>query len=249
MILHVPHASKAIPESELGRYLLDRNGLQAELDAITDADTDRLAFASAGLARKRPWIFENLFSRLLIDPERFDGPEEEMLAVGMGPVYLKTTRGEPLRPEDPADDERLMEAYYRPYAKALKGLVAERLASLGGVLLIDIHSFPREALPYELHKEQARPGLDIGTHPVHTPQCLVDLIDSAWPGPTELNQPFSGTYVPSGMYGKESRVKAVMLEIRRDYMSTWVDEEDSGRREHPDIAGAVAAVIDSFQPG
>lgn len=46
VILHVPHASREIPAAERWRILLDDADLEAELDAITDADTDRLARAA-----------------------------------------------------------------------------------------------------------------------------------------------------------------------------------------------------------
>lgn len=82
VVLHVPHASREIPDQERGRILLSESFLEAELDAITDAHTDLLAFAAADKAECRPWIFRNRYSRLLVDPERFPDEREEMLEVG-----------------------------------------------------------------------------------------------------------------------------------------------------------------------
>lgn len=65
-----------IPAAERERSRLDGPSLEAELDAITDADTDRLAYDSAGRAGRRPWVFRNLDSRLLVDPERFPDERE-----------------------------------------------------------------------------------------------------------------------------------------------------------------------------
>lgn len=173
MILHVPHSSRNIPEAERGRFRLDDAGLEAELDAITDADTDLLARTAAERANRRPWLFFNRNSRLLMDPERFPDDREEMLKVGMGPIYQRTIDQRELRTPDPEDDQRLMDRYYWPYAKAFERLVEERLEKLGRVLIVDVHSYPLEALPYELHADQARPELCIGTDRVHTPPALV----------------------------------------------------------------------------
>jgi predicted N-formylglutamate amidohydrolase len=218
--------------------------LEAELDAITDADTDLLARAACGQVNKRPWMFVNRNSRLLVDPERFPDDREEMLEVGMGAVYLRTTDRRELRAPDPEDDARLMEKIYWSYTKALEALVQERLDRLGQVLIVDIHSFPREPLPYELHADQARPSLCIGTDPDHTPQSVIDAARSAWPGSVEINQPFSGCYVPERFYKKDDRVRSVMLEIRRDVMTDWVSRTPAERADSP-IVDLVSAVIDS----
>lgn len=244
VILHVPHASRLIPPAERGRFLLDGAALEAELDAITDADTDLLAEAACERAGKRPWVFVNRNSRLLVDPERFPDDREEMLEVGMGAVYLRTTDQRELREPDPEDDERLMEKFYWPYAKALEGLVQERLDKLGQVLIVDIHSFPREPLPYELHGDQARPSLCIGTDPGHTPRSVIDTAKSAWSGSVELNQPFSGCYVPERFSGKDDRVRSVMLEIRRDVIAEWRDEP-SATGSNSSVVTAIAAVINA----
>ena len=101
VILHVPHAARRIPRAERDRFLLDGVALEAELDAITDADTDLLARAACGQVNKRPWVFVNRNSRLLVDPERFPDDREEMLEVGMGAVYLRTTDQRDLRARIP----------------------------------------------------------------------------------------------------------------------------------------------------
>lgn len=243
MILHVPHASRHIPAAERERFLLDDAGMEAELDAITDADTDHLARAAGRICRRKPWIFVNRNSRLLVDPERFPDEREEMLSVGMGPVYLSTTDQRKLRSADPDDDQRLMNSYYWPYAKALERLVGKRLDETGRALIIDIHSYPLDPLPYELHGDQARPSLCIGTDGDQTPDAIVRAATSAWPGSTELDQPFSGCYIPERHMG-DDRVSAVMLEVRRDVIRDWLNEDPSSHDDSA-IVKAVAAVIDA----
>jgi len=50
-ILHVPHASSAIPAAVRERIVLDDDALAAELRAMTDAHTDLLAARVADLVR------------------------------------------------------------------------------------------------------------------------------------------------------------------------------------------------------
>ena len=89
VILHVPHASREItPEARAG-LPADDAAVAEELDHLTDAHTDVIARRAAQAAAIRPWIFENRWSRLVVDPERFPDDREEMRAVGMGAVYTK----------------------------------------------------------------------------------------------------------------------------------------------------------------
>src|SRR5688572_1097213 len=87
VILHVPHASRELTGPARRGLLIDDDALAEELDHLTDAHTDRIARRAADRAARRPWIFENRWSRLVVDPERFPDDSEEMRAVGMGAVY------------------------------------------------------------------------------------------------------------------------------------------------------------------
>jgi N-formylglutamate amidohydrolase len=217
-VLPVPHASTHVPDDARASILLDDDELRDELVAMTDAHTDAIVLRAADACDVRPWAFVNRVSRLAVDPERFPDPAaEEMEAVGMGPVYTSTSHGLPLRAPDDDVRERLLATYFRPYADALADLVDERLAACGRALVVDVHSYPASRLPYELHPADRRPPLCLGTDPVHTPARLVSAARSAFAGwGIELDQPFRGTYVPMRHYGQDTRVSAIMLEIRRD---------------------------------
>jgi N-formylglutamate amidohydrolase len=214
VILHVPHASRLLGGARAG-ILLDDASLEAELDRMTDAYTDRIAAE----ARSGAWRFINGYSRLVVDPERFPDEREEMLAAGMGAVYTRTSLGEPLRADDPAAAETLLSGHFRPYAEAFSDLVDARLSVLGRVVIVDVHSYPSRPLPYELHGDGPRPAVCIGTDPFHTPASLIAAAERAF-GAIGLNTPFVGCYVPIKHYRRDPRVQAVMVEIRRDtYMA------------------------------
>ncbi|MGW7435026.1 N-formylglutamate amidohydrolase [Streptomyces sp. NPDC054849] len=221
VILHVPHSSRVIPKPVRNGIVLDDRALGQELDHITDSHTADIAAAAAAGSAVTPWRFVNGLSRLVVDPERFPDEREEMLAAGMGAVYTRTTHGERLRP-DGFDGRPLIDRYFHPYAEAMTRAVEDRLEAVGRAVIIDVHSYPTKPLPYELHADGPRPPICLGTDPFHTPDGLLAAAEKAFAGfgGTGLDSPFSGTYVPLRYYGKDSRVGALMVEIRRDaYMS------------------------------
>ncbi|MEU0673581.1 N-formylglutamate amidohydrolase [Streptomyces sp. NPDC006172] len=244
VILHVPHSARAIPPEVRAGIVLDDGALERELDHITDAHTAAIAESAARSAPLAPWRFVNRLSRLVVDPERFPDEREEMLSVGMGAVYTRTTHGRVLRPAD-ADPGPLVERYFRPYARAMTEAVAERLAAVGRAVIIDVHSYPSERLPYELHGDGPRPPVCLGTDSFHTPPELTAAAREAFAavGEIGLDSPFGGTYVPLEYYGSESRVSALMVEIRRDtYMTEPGGPAGPGL---PRLAAALARLVEA----
>ncbi|MGW4034640.1 N-formylglutamate amidohydrolase [Streptomyces sp. NPDC004838] len=245
VILHVPHSSRVIPESVRSGIVLGDSALERELDHITDAHTAQLAEAAASRAAVAPWLFVNGLSRLVVDPERFPDEREEMLAVGMGAVYTATTHREPLRPAD-ADPRPLLERYFHPYARAMTDAVAGRLAATGRAVVVDVHSYPAERLPYELHGNGPRPPVCLGTDAFHTSPELLAHAERAFAGfgGTGVDSPFRGAYVPLEFYGRDPRVTALMIEIRRDvYM------REPGGPPGPGLgalADALASLVDDL---
>lgn len=246
VILHVPHASTTISPDVRSGIALDDDDLAVELLRMTDAYTDRIAAAAAAQAATTPWQFVNDLSRLVVDPERFPDAREEMLAVGMGAVYTRTSDGSPLRARDHLTEAGLIARYFAPYAAALTQLVDDRLGACGSATIIDVHSFPSVALPYELHSDLARPEICIGRDSTHTPPELEAAAIEAFSvfGRVGINMPFIGTYVPLAHYGVDHRVRSIMLEVRRDlYMDEASGEPDEDALR--DLGAALARLIDA----
>jgi N-formylglutamate deformylase len=215
----VPHASTRIPGPVRERILLDDDALAAELRAMTDAHTDLLAERiSERTASRRPWSFVNALSRLVVDPERFPDEREVMNRVGMGAVYTRTSTGTRLREECPAHRAKLIATLFEPYSRALADLVDDRLGATGRATILDLHSFPKHALPYELHPNDQRPEICLGTDDRHTPAPLLEAAHEVLAplGSVAINQPFRGTYIPLRHYCHDHRVTSIMLELRRD---------------------------------
>ncbi|MFA9430677.1 N-formylglutamate amidohydrolase [Egicoccus sp. AB-alg2] len=244
LVVHVPHAGTHVPPDVRAGLLLDDAGLAEELRRLTDHRTDVLAAGTAALGATR---FVNRCSRLVVDPERFlDPAREEMETVGMGAVYTATSDRRLLRRSDPREREQLLDVYFRPYHAALTALVEERLRTCGVCVLLDVHSYPSRALPYELHGEAPRPPLCIGTHPVHTPPAVRETVarlarDAGLA--SALDVPFAGTFVPGDHLG-DRRVVSVMLEIRRD---TYLDEDSATPHAgEAALTALVTAVADAL---
>lgn len=219
IVLHVPHSSTFIPESELGSFRID---LADELLKMTDRYCDEL------FCGDHPSVVFPV-SRLVCDPERFrDDALEPMSKVGMGAVYTRTHDGAVLRSVGIEERERILKTYYDPHHSALTEAVQSALDKTGTCLIIDGHSFAPYPLPFEKDQRPDRPDFCIGTDPYHTPD---ELARSAFRFLRErgysvaFNAPFSGSIVPMRFYRKDKRVASIMIEInRRLYMY------DDGRR-------------------
>ncbi len=209
VVLHVPHAGVRVP-GWARPDRLDDAGLAAEVAALTDHRTDVLARAAAGDAV----VLVNDVSRFVVDVERFPDAREPMRAVGMGAVYTHGTRGQRIRSDDPAHEAALLDAFYRPWARRVEQAVRAALVR-GPVVLLDVHSYPRDPLPYERGAGE-RPEVCLGTDARHTPSWLLAAAREAFAGfGTACDTPFAGTYVPLALLG-DARVASVMLEVRRD---------------------------------
>jgi N-formylglutamate amidohydrolase len=244
VLVHIPHAGTIIPPKERGRLLLDDAGLALELRRMTDCHTDRLGLDAIELAGVAAAVFVNQVSRLVVDPERLPDDAEPMAAIGMGRVYLVTSHLHPLRYADPADDKRLLDRWFHPYAEAFARLVDETLCEHGQATVVDVHSFPSEPLPYEPNPLAPRPGVCIGTDPDHTPPWLVEAAFKAFSGlkgGVAANSPFSGSYVPMPHWRRTRKVMSIMIEIRRDLY-----QQEPGGPLHEGYDSVVAGLARFF---
>jgi N-formylglutamate amidohydrolase len=227
-VLHIPHSSRRVPAEERSTILLDDAELDAELRRMTDAYTDEL-FPVTPVEAGRV-VFP--LSRLVCDVERFHSDQQEpMAARGMGVMYTRTSTGGALRAEpDPADRQKCLDRWYRPHHSKLERL-AHGVAERSGVcLIVDCHSFPSVALPYEPDQGSLRADICLGTDAFHTPPTVRDAVVAAAEADgysVEVDAPFSGSLVPLSAYRKDRRILSVMIEVnRRLYM-----EETSGTKK------------------
>lgn len=233
--------------------MLTGGRLEDELLRMTDRHTFEL-FAKDLPVRQ---VVRAPVSRLVVDVERFeDDAHEPMAGRGMGVIYTATHDLQPLRsPPTSQEREALLERWYRPHHRALTTAVDRALDEYGKAFVVDIHSYPSVALPYEADPSAPRPQVCIGTDSFHTPADLT----STFVRELELagfdvgvNTPFAGALVPLKHYRRDQRVAAVMIEVRRDlYMNeeTGVLSPEAVDRASI-VRGALAsAAAAAFQGG
>tara|TARA_B110000208_G_scaffold151410_1_gene182908 strand:+ start:145 stop:894 length:750 start_codon:yes stop_codon:yes gene_type:complete len=226
IILHIPHASKYIPDKYLKYFTLSKKDLEIELLKMTDHFTDELFDISCSNIHQLKFPL----SRLLVDVERFEEDElEPMFKVGMGCIYEKTHDGKSLKLVKDIKDE-LINKFYKTHHENFTKIVDAKLKQNNKVLIIDCHSFPKYPLPYELNQEMDRPEICIGTDNFHTSEKLKNLFGELFEGlnfTVKYNEPFKGSIVPLKFYNKEIRVQSIMIEVRRDlYMNEQSGEKN-----------------------
>ena len=208
-VIHIPHASVRIPPECRAQFLIPP---ETELPSMTDWYTDELFDLPA-----RQVVFP--VSRLVCDPERFrDDVREEMSSRGMGACYTKNHYGKPLRLLSPAQREAVLRRWYDPHHSRLTRAVAETLARFGRCTVLDCHSFSPVPLPYEPDQASSRPDICIGTDSFHTPPRLAEQLSLAFRSRgyrVGIDSPYAGTIVPMRYYGKDPRVRSVMIEVNR----------------------------------
>lgn len=235
ILLHIPHSSKDIPDEFRSQFLLSDEEINHENNLMTDHFTDWL-LAPLGIPIKNQII--SPVSRLIVDMERFNDDSLEVMAnIGMGVVYKKGSQLQTIRRELSGMERRaLIKQYYNPHHQKLEALTESTLQTYGQTIIIDVHSYPKVALPYEQDNFRQRPEICIGTCEYHTPKkleaCLVDSFISAG-FEVDLNTPFAGTLIPSKYWNKEKRVLGFMLEVRRD---VYMDENSFTLAKHSDDA-------------
>ena len=234
VVRHIPHSSLVIPKAHREPFLLCDEELEFELLQMTDRYTDELFDDLPGVAVTFP------VSRLLVDVERFEDDHlEPMSSRGMGALYRQTHDQRPLRRALSAEERKcLLHQFYRPHHQALEAAVETALQAHGRALLIDCHSFPSRALPYEMFDHQTRPEIGIGTDATHTSEALMVKAVMAFAHrgfSVALNKPFPGTITPLKFYGRETRVQSVMIEVRRDL---YMDETTGAKLKGFDILKA-----------
>ena len=153
VVISAPHAGSAIPLSCLPSFTVSKAELAQEHQLLADHQTDRIASLAGVVSR-----ISTRLSRLVVDVERFEGNTEEMNRVGMGALYTRGTAGQPLRTIDDDERARLL-THSRVYGELCADLVDRVLVESGRAVILDLHSYPKDPLPYELHQEDRRPEL------------------------------------------------------------------------------------------
>lgn len=217
VISHVPHAKTECP-SHMAFTQAEQDRARMEIRVVTDWFTDELLTEA-----DEQIIFP--FSRVYCDVERFvDDPLND---VGQGVFYEKTLDGRPLRHENLQAKAAAIHLY-RGHHDWLKQSISMTLP-ISPVLLIDMHSYSDFQAGFT--GKHARPDICLGTDPDHTAGWMVDEARAVFErhGYTvDVNLPYSGTIVPTGMRGY-SDLTAMMFEVnKRLYLNADLTKNPRG---------------------
>lgn len=224
MLLHVPHAGL---ESFLDSSDIETGAIAREMNIMADLNTDWIARFAPSSMDGNPYLLQSNMTRMECDVERYPDDREEMNKVGMGVIYRLGMQG--------ADDslyngelpqgviDHRIGALYKPYHRMFASMVKEIVERFGFAVIIDVHSYAKDPLPYELHSDADRPEICIGVNNDADENMVKDIINShedhkrCWS--YGFNTVFRGAITPEGMED-DSRIHSVMLEFRKD---TYMD--------------------------
>lgn len=237
VLLHVPHASLALPRDLLGSLRVPYEAVQHQALRQADLYCDELfAFGYQTVTAD--------YSRFICDVERFkDDALEPMAKRGQGMFYTHFEDGACFRGSETR--ERVEREVYDTHHARLTSAANRALEKRGRCLIVDCHSF---ALPGD------QPDICIGSDGFHTPAALeeyaADFVREAGYTVT-VNAPYSGSIVPLEYYGKDQRVRSIMIELnRRLYMTEGFEKSggfDQTRRFCEAFLKNIAAFGDSSQ--
>ena len=210
-LIHLPHSGRDIPDYFMSDYLLSKDELRENVDQYCDLFTDELF----GDLFKYFGGVQSNYSRLFFDPERFgdDAAEHMYKKYRLGWFYENAILAkQPLRK---LNNKIKIRAYYDAHHKELNQKTAEKLSLYGKCSVIDCHSFSNER--YWFHDEKlALPDICIGFEDKHVNRGLVQIIQEEFKEyEIGINTPYAGSLVPTNYWGKDFRVKSVMIEINK----------------------------------
>ncbi|MCK9416912.1 N-formylglutamate amidohydrolase [Candidatus Dojkabacteria bacterium] len=199
-IIHLPHASFNLPRND--DFLISGSKLQKELLSSADIEIDSIF--------NIPEIEKHVcdFSRVFCDVEKLLKYEVRDID-GRGIFYTKTINGNDLREFNHSKYWDVITNYYIPYHKHMYDKVLSILEKEGVVRIIDAHSF---------NGFDSNIDICIGYDDYHTPKYLLEYVVQFFQSNgyvVELNNPYSGTYVPMPYFQNNGNVQSIMIEINK----------------------------------
>jgi N-formylglutamate amidohydrolase len=231
-----PHSGTDYPVEFVAASLLDPTTIRKSEDSFVDE-----IFAAA--PRHGAPLIKALFPRAYIDanrepfeldPEMFAdelpsyvNSHSTRVAAGLGTIARVVASGENIYSEKLSFSEAAsrINALYRPYHRALQGLIEDTRDRFGLCLLIDCHSMPSVGGPMDRDPGSARVDFVLGDcFGASCDSRITDHIESMLieAGQTVMrNTPYSGGFTTVNYGRPMDRVHAVQIEINR---ALYMDE-------------------------
>ncbi|SDD48478.1 N-formylglutamate amidohydrolase [Paracoccus isoporae] len=230
VIVCSPHSGREFPGWFLKESCLDIAALRSSEDAFMDRlIAPALAAGAVTLSARIPRSIVDLNRNATeLDPATVDcgprRPTTPRAMAGLGVIPRVVSGARPIRqaPVPMMEAQRRINSYWRPYHKALRGLVNEALHRFDRAVILDMHSMPHDAVSHML---APRPEVVMGDR--HGVSCgamirqQVCALFRAEDFRLRMNAPFSGAYVASAYGRPAQRVHVLQVEIDR---ALYLDE-------------------------
>lgn len=257
LVCDSPHSGTSYP-ADFGHAVphgLLRRGEDTHVDALWSAAP---TVGAALLAARFPRTYIDVNREVDdIDPELLSAPWPTPLApgektrLGFGLIWRNIGADQPIydRLLSPGQVLRRIDNYYRPYHDALRRLVEDRAARLGGVWHLNLHSMPNNA--YErLQIRSAHPLADFVLGDRDGTTCepaFVDLVERELKSrgyTVARNDPYKGVQLIARIGQPARQRHSLQVEIRRP---VYMDEASRERNAHfesvrRDITGVLQAI-------
>ena len=254
IILASPHSGTEYPPDFLAASRLDPVALRRSEDSFVDelfGAAPRLGAPLLSARFPRAYVDVNREAYEL-DPSmfadalpKFVNTASSRVRMGFGTIARIVANGEEIYAEKLRFEEaqRRIAQLYRPYHRALRGLVKETEALFGGCLLVDCHSMPSGT-----DSACEKTGADVVLGDCHGVACAPQFVEAARRFLVEhgfavaINAPYAGGFT-TGHYGRPSVQRhALQIEINR---ALYMNERDYRRKPYvPRLVQDLAGLVD-----
>ena len=168
-----------------------------------------------------------------LDPEMFSEPlpshvktRSDRVRAGFGTIARMVASGAEIYAGKMsyAEAERRIDMLYRPYHRALEGLIEATLRDFGAAFVLDCHSMPSVGGPTDRDRGAPRPDIVLGDR--FGASCKPDVVETAERILRDLgfsvrrNEPYAGAFTTAHYGQPGKRVHALQIEVnRRLYMN------------------------------
>ena len=168
-----------------------------------------------------------------LDPEMFSEPlpshvktRSDRVRAGFGTIAKLVASGAEIYAGKMsfAEAERRIDTLYRPYHRALEGLIEATLRDFGAAFVLDCHSMPSVGGPTDRDRGTPRPDIVLGDR--FGASCEPRVIETAERIFRDLdfsvgrNEPYAGAFTTAHYGRPNDRVHALQIEVnRRLYMN------------------------------
>jgi N-formylglutamate amidohydrolase len=253
LVFNSPHSGSVYPSCLAASSRLDARGIRRSEDFMVDrlfCDAPRCGAPLLLAHFPRAYLDVNR-EPYELDPKMFDGrlppfanTRSLRVAGGLGTIPKIVGDGHDIYRHRLPVEEALqrIDAVYRPYHAALRGLVNGALRSFGEAVLMDCHSMPSASLGQNTVE---RPDIVLGDR--YGASCSSQVIDAAEGILVELgftvarNRPYAGGFITEHYGQPAAGVHALQIEINRGlYMDETAIALNDG---YPRLRDAMALFV------